>query len=55
MRRACALLPLVAVMLVACGKYGAPVRTRPAPEAEATAAAAAEASETDDEEPERSP
>jgi predicted small lipoprotein YifL len=52
MRRACALLALVALMLSACGKYGPPVRTRPAPKAEA--AAEAEAAETDDEELERS-
>ena len=54
MRRAWALLMLVAVMLVGCGKYGPPVRTRPAPKAEATAAADAEARESDDEELERS-
>ena len=54
MRRACALLGLVAVMMVGCGKYGPPARTRPAPEAESTAAAEAEARETDDEELERS-
>lgn len=55
MRRVCALLTMAAVMLVACGKYGAPVRTRPAPKAETTEAAAAEASETDDDETEMSP
>jgi hypothetical protein len=54
MRRACALLGLVALMLFACGKYGPPVRTRPAPKAEAAAAADAGAAETDDEELERS-
>jgi len=54
MRGACALLGLVAVMLIACGKYGPPVRTRPAPKAVPTAAAAAEAAETDDEELESS-
>ena len=43
MRRACALLMLVAVMLVGCGMMG-----------EITAAADAEAAETDDEELERS-
>jgi hypothetical protein len=54
MRRACALLGLVAVLLAACGKYGPPVRTRPAPKAAASAATNAEAAETDDEKPERS-
>jgi len=57
MRFACALLGLVAVTLIACGKYGPPVRTRPAPKAEATAAANAanaETVETDDEEATRS-
>jgi hypothetical protein len=58
MRFACALLGLVAVMSIACGRYGPPVRTRPAPKAGATAAANAqspaaanaESPETDDEE-----
>jgi hypothetical protein len=54
MRSACALLGLVAVMLIGCGKYGPPVRSRPAPKAEPTAAADAEAAETDDEELESS-
>ena len=54
MRRACALLGLVAVLLAACGKYGPPVRTRPAPEVAASAATDAEAVETDDEDLERS-
>lgn len=54
MRVACALLGLVAVVLIACGKYGPPVRTRPAPKAEATAAANAGTVETDDEEATRS-
>jgi hypothetical protein len=54
MKRACALLALVAVTFVGCGKYGPPVRTRPAPTAERTAATEAEARETDDEELERS-
>ena len=54
MRRACALLGLFAVLLAACGKYGPPVRTRPAPTAAANAATNAEAAETDDEKLERS-
>jgi len=54
MRFACALLGLVAAMLIACGKYGPPVRTRPAPKAEAAAAADADSVETDDEERTRS-
>jgi len=49
-RFACALLALVAAMLIACGKYGPPVRTRPAAKAEATAAADAGSADTDDEE-----
>ena len=54
MRRVCALLGLFALVGVACGKYGPPVRTRPAPEAEATATADAETVETDDEGREKS-
>jgi hypothetical protein len=53
MRRVCALLGLLALMGVACGKYGPPVRSRPAPQAEATAEADAESVEADDEERER--
>ena len=54
MRRACALLGLFAVLLAACGKYGPPVRTRPAPKAAASPATNTEAAETDDGELERS-
>jgi hypothetical protein len=46
MRRACALLGLLVLTLVACGKYGPPVRTRPAPPA--TPTEAAEPAETAD-------
>ena len=40
MRRLSALLGAVALVLAACGKYGPPVRTRPAPPAEPAPAAA---------------
>ena len=55
MRRAWALLGLVALMGVACGKYGPPVRTRPAPQPEAAAAADVESAEARDEQREKSP
>ena len=62
MRRAFAALALVAMVLTACGKYGPPVRTRPAPrpgaaaaaEPATTPAAGSGAAETADEELERS-
>ena len=39
MRRLPALLAAVALVLVACGKYGPPVRTRPTPPVERAPAA----------------
>ena len=54
MKRAWALLALVAVTFAGCGKYDPPVQTRPAPTAERTAAPDAEARETADEELEKS-
>jgi ABC-type glycerol-3-phosphate transport system substrate-binding protein len=54
MSRAFALLGVVAVLLAACGKYGPPVRSRPAPKAATSAAATPDADATHDEERERS-
>ena len=53
MRRLCAALALSALMWVACGKYGPPVRTRPDPPAPATANT--EAPEPEENEGESSP
>ena len=53
MRRARAVLALAALVWVACGKYGPPVRTRP--EAPAAATANTEAPAPDEEEGEPSP
>ena len=56
MRRARAVLALAALVWVACGKYGPPVRTRPEPPAAATAnAEAAGAADPEEEEGEQSP
>jgi hypothetical protein len=43
MRQAAALLAVFALLLGACGKYGSPVRSRPAPPAQPAAGAEAEA------------
>jgi hypothetical protein len=57
MRRATALLALLALLLGACGKYGPPVRSQPAPSSTAggSASSTTAATPSDDEKQEKAP